>query len=48
VRDLRRVHSHIAALGYLVLERASESDDNDREAARAVPVPLASNNADQL
>jgi hypothetical protein len=25
VRDLRRVHSHIAALAYPVLERAAES-----------------------
>jgi phosphate:Na+ symporter len=31
VRDLRRVHSHIAALAYPVLERAGESDDSDSE-----------------
>jgi len=27
VRDLRRVHSHIAALAYPVLERAAEGTD---------------------
>ena len=31
VRDLRRVHSHIAALAYPVLERAAENDDRDAE-----------------
>jgi phosphate:Na+ symporter len=36
VRDLRRVHSHIAALAYPVLERASERGDDDAE-----PQPLA-------
>jgi phosphate:Na+ symporter len=29
IRDLRRVHSHIAALAYPVLERAAESDGRD-------------------
>jgi phosphate:Na+ symporter len=33
VRDLRRVHSHIAALAYPVLERASGRDDDDAEPA---------------
>jgi phosphate:Na+ symporter len=36
VRDLRRVHSHIAALAYPVLERAAEGVDR-----RAQTVPLA-------
>jgi phosphate:Na+ symporter len=36
IRDLRRVHSHIAALAYPVLERAAESGDYD-----AVPVSVA-------
>jgi phosphate:Na+ symporter len=36
VRDLRRVHSHIAALAYPVLERAAENDDRDAD-----PVPMA-------
>jgi hypothetical protein len=31
VRDLRRVHSHIAALAYPVLERATVPDDRDAE-----------------
>jgi phosphate:Na+ symporter len=30
-RDLRRVHSHIAALAYPVLERAAENDDRNAE-----------------
>jgi phosphate:Na+ symporter len=30
-RDLRRVHSHIAALAYPVLERAAEKDDRDSQ-----------------
>jgi phosphate:Na+ symporter len=33
VRDLRRVHSHIAALAYPVLERAAESEGRDAGAA---------------
>ena len=33
VRDLRRVHSHIAALAYPVLERAAESNNRDTGAA---------------
>jgi phosphate:Na+ symporter len=45
IRDLRRVHSHIAALSYPVLERAGESDDRDIEetpaaAAADRPTPL--------
>jgi phosphate:Na+ symporter len=35
VRDLRRVHSHIAALAYPVLERAAESEGRDAGAAPA-------------
>jgi phosphate:Na+ symporter len=35
IRDLRRVHSHIAALAYPVLERAAESADYDVEPAPA-------------
>ena len=35
VRDLRRVHSHIAALCYAVLERAGESSDHYPEEAPA-------------
>jgi phosphate:Na+ symporter len=31
VRDLRRVHSHIAALAYPVLERAAEKPDRDAD-----------------
>jgi phosphate:Na+ symporter len=33
VRDLRRVHSHIAALAYPVLERAAESEGRDADPA---------------
>jgi phosphate:Na+ symporter len=40
VRDLRRVHSHIAALAYPVLERAAESEGRD-----AGPVPAAATRA---
>jgi phosphate:Na+ symporter len=45
IRDLRRVHSHIAALSYPVLERAGESSDRDIEempatAAADHPAPL--------
>jgi phosphate:Na+ symporter len=45
IRDLRRVHSHIAALSYPVLERAGESSDRDTEempatAAADHPAPL--------
>jgi phosphate:Na+ symporter len=49
VRDLRRVHSHIAALAYPVLERVSESGLDDREpaASRALPVPLPADVGDQ-
>jgi phosphate:Na+ symporter len=35
IRDLRRVHSHIAALSYPVLERAGESGDRGAEEAPA-------------
>ena len=38
VRDLRRVHSHIAALAYPVLERAAESADRT---VRPAPVAAA-------
>ena len=49
VRDLRRVHSHIAALAYPVLERASESanDDGEPELPRASPVLLPADVRDQ-
>ena len=45
IRDLRRVHSHIAALSYPVLERAGESGNRDTEEAPAAaaadhPAPL--------
>jgi phosphate:Na+ symporter len=35
VRDLRRVHSHIAALAYPVLERAAERGESDTRPATA-------------
>ena len=35
IRDLRRVHSHIAALCYPVLEHAGENSDRDTEEAAA-------------
>jgi phosphate:Na+ symporter len=38
IRDLRRVHSHIAALCYPVLEHAGESSDRDTEEALAAAV----------
>jgi phosphate:Na+ symporter len=46
VRDLRRVHSHIAALAYPVLERASETGEDDHLAqqpleATAFAAPVA-------
>jgi phosphate:Na+ symporter len=49
VRDLRGVHSHLAALAYPVIERVSESDLDDREPAafRALPVPLPTDVGDQ-
>jgi len=37
IRDLRRVHSHIAALAYPVLERAVERSDYDAAPAFAAP-----------
>lgn len=45
IRDLRRVHSHIAALSYPILERAGESGDRDIEEMLAAtgadhPTPL--------
>jgi phosphate:Na+ symporter len=45
IRDLRRVHSHIAALSYSILERAGESGDRDIEEMLAAtgadrPTPL--------
>jgi phosphate:Na+ symporter len=49
VRDLRRVHSHIAALAYPVLERAAEPDDHDMEPAPVTgtrPIALAEHAAD--
>jgi phosphate:Na+ symporter len=36
VRDLRRVHSHIAALAYPVLERAAEDHSRDTGASAEV------------
>jgi len=41
VRDLRRVHSHIAALAYPVLERAAETGDRDADLAPVAPTTLA-------
>jgi phosphate:Na+ symporter len=41
VRDLRRVHSHIAALAYPVLERAAEMGDRDADLAPVAPTTLA-------
>jgi len=41
VRDLRRVHSHIAALAYPVLERAAEGVDRRVRPAPAAPTTLA-------
>ncbi len=41
VRDLRRVHSHIASLAYPVLERASEGDGDDPELPRRDTLRLA-------
>ena len=41
VRDLRRVHSHIAALSYPVLERAGESADRDTEPAPVGSTPAS-------
>jgi hypothetical protein len=41
IRDLRRVHSHIAALAYPVLERAAETGDHDIELRPVAATPLA-------
>ena len=41
VRDLRRVHSHIAALAYPVLERAAENDHRDIELAPVAATTVA-------
>jgi phosphate:Na+ symporter len=41
VRDLRRVHSHIAALAYPVLERAAETGGRDADVAPVAPTTLA-------
>jgi len=41
VRDLRRVHSHIAALAYPVLECAAETGDRDADLAPVAPTTLA-------
>jgi phosphate:Na+ symporter len=41
LRDLRRVHSHIAALAYPVLERAAETDDRDADLAPVAATTLA-------
>jgi phosphate:Na+ symporter len=40
VRDLHRVHSHIAALAYPVLERASEEDDDKARPRAGLQLPL--------
>ncbi len=40
IRDLRRVHSHIAALAYPVLERALEKDDDKAEPRAGLELPL--------
>src|SRR5260370_9840891 len=47
VRDLRRVHSHIAALAYPVLERAAEYNNRDTEAAAARRLPSTALKADE-
>jgi phosphate:Na+ symporter len=41
VRDLRRVHSHIAALAYPVLERAAETGDREADLAPGASTTLA-------
>jgi len=41
VRDLRRVHSHIAALAYPVLERDAETGDRDADLTRVAATTLA-------
>jgi len=41
VRDLRRVHSHIAALAYPVLERAAETGDRDADLAPVAATTFA-------
>jgi phosphate:Na+ symporter len=41
VRDLRRVHSHIAALAYPVLERAAETGDRDTDLTPLAATTLA-------
>jgi phosphate:Na+ symporter len=41
IRDLRRVHSHIAALAYPVLERAAETGDRDAGLMSVAPTTLA-------
>jgi phosphate:Na+ symporter len=41
VRDLRRVHSHIAALAYPVLERTAETGDRETDLAPVAPTTLA-------
>ncbi len=46
VRDLRRVHSHIAALAYPVLERAAEYNNRDTEASAARRLPATAIEAD--
>ncbi|MBV8133763.1 MAG: Na/Pi cotransporter family protein [Alphaproteobacteria bacterium] len=45
VRDLRRVHSHIAALAYPVLERAAESVDRRARPASVAAARLAAETA---
>jgi phosphate:Na+ symporter len=44
IRDLRRVHSHIAALAYPVLERAAETGDRD---AGLMPVAATTLSAEE-
>jgi phosphate:Na+ symporter len=41
IRDLRRVHSHIAALAYPVLERAAETGERDAAPTPVATTPLA-------
>jgi phosphate:Na+ symporter len=41
IRDLRRVHSHIAALAYPVLERAAETGDRNTDVTSVAAITLA-------
>jgi hypothetical protein len=45
IRDLRRVHSHIAALAYPVLERAAEAGDRNTDVKSVVVIERAAEEA---